>query len=93
MPVGFLVCPLQHSIKNTGTFRERKRLEVKESPLSAPIERKPNRRVHWARPDLIAGIEFTSWTQDGVLRQAALKEVRERSDKTLRPDWVNLPRT
>ena len=68
-----------------------KQLEIKESPFSAPIERKPNRRVHWAKPDLIVGIEMTSWTQDRLIRQASLKEVRERTDKTLRPDWINLP--
>jgi ATP-dependent DNA ligase len=47
--------------------------------------------VHWAKPELIAGIEMTSWTQDRLIRQASLQEVRERTDKTLRPDWVNLP--
>lgn len=34
-----------------------KQLEVSESPLSEPIPRKPNRRVHWAEPELVAGIE------------------------------------
>jgi hypothetical protein len=34
---------------------------------------------------------MTSWTQDPLVRQASLKEVRERTDKTLRPDWINLP--
>jgi bifunctional non-homologous end joining protein LigD len=68
-----------------------KQLEVNESPFSEPIARKPNREVHWAKPELIAGIEMTSWTQDRLIRQASLQEVRERTDKTLRPDWVNLP--
>jgi bifunctional non-homologous end joining protein LigD len=68
-----------------------KQLEVKESPFSEPIARKPNRIVHWAKPELIAGIEMTSWTNDKLIRQASLKEVRERTDETLRPDWINLP--
>ena len=34
---------------------------------------------------------MTSWTNDGVIRQASLQEVRERTDKGLRPDWINLP--
>ena len=68
-----------------------KQLEVKESPFSEPIARKPNRIVHWAKPELIAGIEMTSWTQERLIRQASLKEVWERTDKTLRPDWINLP--
>lgn len=42
-------------------------------------------------PELIAGIETTSWTQDRLIRQASLKEVRERTDRGLRPDWINLP--
>ncbi len=33
-----------------------KQLEVKESPFSEEIPRKPKRRVHWAKPELIAGI-------------------------------------
>jgi ATP-dependent DNA ligase len=52
---------------------------------------KGRRIIHWVKPDLIAGIEFTSWTQDSVLRQASLQEVREQTDKTLRPNWINLP--
>jgi hypothetical protein len=31
------------------------------------------------------------WTNDGVIRQASLQEVRERTDKSFRPDWINLP--
>jgi bifunctional non-homologous end joining protein LigD len=68
-----------------------KQLEIKDSPFSEPIPRKPNREVHWAKPELIAGIEMTSWTQDRVIRQASLQEVMERRDKTLRPDWITLP--
>jgi hypothetical protein len=40
---------------------------------------------------LIAGIAFTSWTNDGLIRQASLKEVRERTDKALWADRINLP--
>jgi len=35
--------------------------------------------VHWAKPDLVAGIEFGTWTEDRVIRQSSLKEVRKRS--------------
>jgi bifunctional non-homologous end joining protein LigD len=68
-----------------------KQLETDVSPFSAPIPRKSGRIIHWAKPELVAGIEMTSWTQDRVIRQASLKEVRERTDKTLRPDWINFP--
>jgi hypothetical protein len=66
-------------------------LETSISPFSAPIPRKPGRIIHYAKLDLVAGFEMTSWTNDGVIRQASLQEVRERTDKTLRPDWINLP--
>jgi bifunctional non-homologous end joining protein LigD len=68
-----------------------KELEIQLSPFSGPIARKPNREVHWAEPELVAGFEMTSWTNDGVIRQASLQEVRERTDKSFRPDWINLP--
>jgi ATP-dependent DNA ligase len=68
-----------------------KQLETDVSPFSAPIPRKPGRIIHYAKPELVAGFEMTSWTNDGVIRQASLQEVRERTDKKFRPDWVNLP--
>jgi bifunctional non-homologous end joining protein LigD len=68
-----------------------KQLETDTSPFSAPIPRKAGRTIHWVKPELVAGFEMTSWTNDGVIRQASLQEVRERTDKTLRPDWINLP--
>ena len=68
-----------------------RQLESPTSPFSQPIERMPGRTVHWAKPELLAGFEFSSWAQDGLVRQSSLKEVRERTDKTLRADWVNLP--
>ena len=68
-----------------------KQLEADVSPFSAPIPRKAGRTIHWAKPEFVAGFEMTSWTNDGVIRQASLQEVRERSDKKFRPDWINLP--
>jgi len=68
-----------------------KQLETDVSPFSTPIPRKPDRTIHYVRPELIAEFEMTSWTNEGVIRQASLQEVRERTDKKLRPDWINLP--
>jgi bifunctional non-homologous end joining protein LigD len=70
-----------------------KELETEVSPFAAPIPRKSGRVIHYARPELVAGFEMTSWTNDGVIRQGSLQEVRERTDKKLRPDWINLPET
>jgi bifunctional non-homologous end joining protein LigD len=67
-----------------------KQLEIDVSPFAAPIPRKPGRAIYYAKPELVAGIEMTSWTNDGVVRQASLQEVRERTDKSFRPDWINL---
>jgi bifunctional non-homologous end joining protein LigD len=68
-----------------------KQLETDISPFAAPIPRKAGRTIHWAKPELVAGFEMTSWTNDGVIRQASLQEVRERTDKSFQPDWINLP--
>jgi bifunctional non-homologous end joining protein LigD len=68
-----------------------KQLETSASPFAGKIPYKSGRKIHWAKPQLIAGIEHTSWTNDGVLRQASCKGVYERNDRKLRPDWINLP--
>jgi ATP-dependent DNA ligase len=68
-----------------------KQLETDSSPFTGIIPYKSGRKIHWAKPELIAGIEHTSWTNDGVLRQASCKGVYERTDKKPRPDWINLP--
>lgn len=63
-----------------------KELETDSSPFSGPIPRKPGRVIHYAKPELVADFEMTSWTNDVVIRQASLQEVRERKDKNFRPD-------
>jgi bifunctional non-homologous end joining protein LigD len=46
-----------------------RQIETDVSPFSAPIRRKPGRTIHWAKPELVAGFEMTSWTNDGEIRQ------------------------
>jgi bifunctional non-homologous end joining protein LigD len=68
-----------------------KQIETDVSPFSGPIPRKPGRTIHYAKPDVVAGFEMTSWAYDGVIRQASLQEVQEQTNKALRADWINLP--
>lgn len=35
----------------------------------------------WVKPDLIAEIEFRAWTDDGKLRHASFKGLREDADE------------
>jgi ATP-dependent DNA ligase len=58
------------------------------APIFAADPAQVGRALHYAKPESVAGFEMTSWTNDGVIRQASLQQVRERTDKTLRPDWT-----
>jgi bifunctional non-homologous end joining protein LigD len=47
--------------------------EVPQSPFSDPIREK---RVHWARPDLVGEVTFSEWTTDGRLRHPSFQGLR-----------------
>jgi bifunctional non-homologous end joining protein LigD len=36
--------------------------------------------AHWVRPELVCEVEFTSWTEDGVLRHPSFKGIRDDKD-------------
>ena len=72
-------------VGHTGTGFDQKELarvwsllkarEIAKSPFSTPI--KSNEPSHWVRPDLVAQVKFTEWTDDGKLRHPVYLGLRD----------------
>ena len=67
-------------------FSIKQRLEIQKmldriSRASMPFAAKPKdpglREVHWAKPLLVAEVEFTEWTADGSIRHPSFQGLRE----------------
>jgi bifunctional non-homologous end joining protein LigD len=58
-----------------------KRLQQLERKIGPRIivhgEEGPPRGIHWVKPELVAELQFTEWTGDGVLRHATFLGLRE----------------
>lgn len=72
--------------------RKLDRLQISSSPFTRLPARQRSGPVRWAKPQLVAQVEFTGWTNDGVLRHPSFQGLRE--DKSAaevgRPDSLKL---
>ncbi len=64
-------------------------LATSESPFASTAKIKMRKRVHWARPELVAQVRFTEWTEDGAMRHPTFLGLRD--DKSPRDCHRELP--
>lgn len=64
----------QASLKNI--YAQLTPLERDASPLENPLSSAQARGVHWVEPRLVGEVQFTEWTREGVVRQAAFVGLR-----------------
>jgi bifunctional non-homologous end joining protein LigD len=60
----------------TDLRRRLKPLEQQECPFSPRPAGWPGRYAHWVRPELVAEVAFTEWTDDGKIRHPSFQGLR-----------------
>jgi len=60
-----------------GLLSERER---SKTAYDRPPTGQERRGVHWVKPELVAEVEFTGWTDEGYLRHPSFKGIREDKD-------------
>ncbi|TIX90665.1 DNA ligase D [Rhizobium sp. P44RR-XXIV] len=61
-------------------FKRLSRLKADQSPFAATLTAEESRGVRFVQPDLVAEVEFRTWTADGHLRHASFRGLREDKD-------------
>lgn len=57
--------------------KELKKIKAEISPFDHPLEPAQARGATWVEPGLVAEVEFTEWTDDGLLRHPSFQGLRE----------------
>src|SRR5207244_2978457 len=60
----------------------RQQLDALSRPDPPTVDAPPIRWVHWAHPKVVIRAEFSEWTSDNLLRQAAFKGLEVGRDPT-----------
>jgi bifunctional non-homologous end joining protein LigD len=57
-------------------------IERTESPFSGPVPKESGIEQHWVRPQLVAQVQFASWTSEGILWHPTFEGLRDDTDPT-----------
>jgi bifunctional non-homologous end joining protein LigD len=64
--------------ENSGpVLRALRKLEQSKSPFTAGVKPPRTKDIHWVAPKQVVEVEYATITQDGLLRQAAFKGLRD----------------